>query len=312
MFVSTDSAGPFDSSADPPASPPADPPVINLVDEEGVTQPTTEGDPDDAGLFTLDDFKVATGRSDDGEVAAWRTQGYSKPIIIQYGPPNARRYERSTSARSGLAINEKEAAEFGPDHRLGDVKVDKKYVRRMHEFKGILGEAFDGPIEGLMPKEHGEKNRKFPRTEVYVKWEIDGEIKRVWEVRASIKHLWPNPRQCDEYIYITAQHHAEQHQKWLNGERQAREKSPTPSPAMIKLLSGGKSKQLLGGPGGRPIKTEEGGDGENSSIKTATSKKMSLEDWKKEYFEEMLLEPNEMTEEEKSEMRDAWKAYKSA
>ena len=323
LFVNSDPAGftgqpghSFGSSFRSFADSPGGPPDINLIDEEGkksTPEPPSERDPDDEGLFTLDDFKKATGRDDDGEVAAWRQQGYSKPIIIRYGPPNAHRYERSTSARSGLAINEEETPQFGPDHRLGDVKVNKKFVRRMHEFKGIQGVAFDGPIEGMKPKQPGEKGRKFPRTELWVKWEIDGEIERRWEVRASIKHLWPNPGQCDEYIYIVAQYHAERHQQWLDGQRQVKEKSPTPLPANIfqggLKASPGLNKSTPGGPGEAPLKTEGNG---SSPTQTITSDKMSMKDWKEEYFTIMDLEPTEMTAEEKHEMMEAWRVYKNS
>lgn len=78
-----------------------------------------------------------------------------------------------------------------PCHRLGDAKVGKKFVRRMHEFKGIQGVAFDGLIEGVMPKQYGERGRKY---ELWAKWERNRwRDRKEGEVRASIKHLWPNP-----------------------------------------------------------------------------------------------------------------------
>jgi hypothetical protein len=72
-------------SAEPLTDAPAGPPVINLIDEEGKEGspvPTTKEDSEDAGLFTFSNFKKALGIEDDGEVAVWRKQGYSKRIII--------------------------------------------------------------------------------------------------------------------------------------------------------------------------------------------------------------------------------------
>ena len=75
-----------------PPGPPADPLA-------------TAEDPKDAGLFTPADAREATGRTDDGEVRAWREQGNSTPVIIGFGPPNARRYKRSTAFQAGIAFD---------------------------------------------------------------------------------------------------------------------------------------------------------------------------------------------------------------
>ena len=67
--------------------------------EENEGTPEAQGDPEDGDLFTFQDMKEQLGEIDDGEVAAWRqTASRGKPIIVQYGPPNSRRYELSSQS----------------------------------------------------------------------------------------------------------------------------------------------------------------------------------------------------------------------
>ncbi|KAH6664014.1 hypothetical protein B0J14DRAFT_569966 [Halenospora varia] len=228
--------------ATPPfANPPAGPPVINLVDEEGAPQaPATDEDPDDddAGLFTPEQNKVVTGRSDDGAVVAWRQQGYSKQVVVRYGPKNSPRYERSTKAKAGIPFDEKTTPQTGPDHRFGDEKIGRKFVRQWNDFKGVLGVAYNCPLKDLMPRKVSGK-KTYPRLEIWVKWTIDGKIHRVWEVPSSIKHIWPNPTQCEEYLYNVACDHDKKHRAWQSGQREGREASPSPGPEMDRLMPTG-------------------------------------------------------------------------
>ncbi|KAH6662698.1 hypothetical protein B0J14DRAFT_662548 [Halenospora varia] len=212
-------------------SPPADPPVIKVVDEEGAPQvlAADEIPDDDAGLFTPEDNKVVTGRSDNGVVIAWRQQGYSKQVIIRYGPKNSPKYEFSTKAKAGIPFDEIMTPQKGPEHRFGDKKINRKFVRQWNEFKGVLGLAYNCQLEDLKPRKlSGEK--KYPKVEIFVKWTILGKVHRVWEVPLSIKHMWPSPNQCKEYIYNTACDHNTKHQAWQSGKRAGREASPTLGP----------------------------------------------------------------------------------
>jgi hypothetical protein len=275
-----------------------DPLPINLTNPNGNHEvPKVDDDPEDAGLFTPDHAREAAGRSDDGVVVAWRQQGYSRPIIIGYGPLNARKYEPSTAYRSGIPFDEANTAKFGPDDRLGDQKIGKKFVRTYGEFKGISGECYDCKIDELKPKEKGEK-RTYPRTELRVKWEINGEIKRTWETRSSIKHLWPNPTRCDEYIYGAAIHHAKQHQDWLQGQRVGKEKSPSPSPNMNRLMP--QNSQ-----GEKVIKKEgDGGSGSSSSSKSP------MIQYREQWCELEEIDPQNMTSEDKANFLLSWNMIK--
>lgn len=130
-------------------------PRIDLIGPDG------NEEPEDAGLFTPAQGREAAGLSDDGEIVAWRTQGFSKPVIIAYGPPNSRRYENSTAYKSGINFDERSTPKYGPDFRKGDEKRDKRYVRSYSEFKGILGEAYKGDVELLKPKGNDEIRKNF-------------------------------------------------------------------------------------------------------------------------------------------------------
>ncbi|KAH8674406.1 hypothetical protein BGZ60DRAFT_429415 [Tricladium varicosporioides] len=216
-------------------------PVIDLVDEMGEPQPLAsveDLDDDDAGLFTPEQNKVVTGRVDDGIVVAWRQQGYSKQVIIRHGPKNSPKYECSTKVKAGIPFDEKTTPQTGPDHRFGDEKIDRKFIRQYNEFKGMLGVAYNCPLEDLRPRKVSG-NKRYPRVQMLVKWEIKSEVLRVWEVVSSVKHIWPSPTQCEEYIYNVACDHHKKHQAWLSGEREGRDATPTPGPDTNMLMPTG-------------------------------------------------------------------------
>ena len=281
---------------------PSNQPDVDLTDANGHTsQATVDDDPEDAGLlFTPAQAREASGQTDEGEVKAWKEQGYSTPVIIVFGPPNAPKYERSTAYRAGITFDKEKIPKFGPDHRYGDELQGRKFVRKWAEFKGILGEAYEGSVENLKPKQKGEK-RHYPLTELLVKWEINGEVFRAWETRSSIKHLWPNPSICDNYIYLTAKHHAQIHQDWLDGNRKATSKSPSPGPDAERLMP-------LGTPA-RTIKRENG-----SSNSAALNKDQSPMTAMLEYREQWCaledINPAKMTPEDKANFLLTWNMMK--
>ncbi|PVH75943.1 hypothetical protein DL98DRAFT_536108 [Cadophora sp. DSE1049] len=188
------------------------------------------GDSDDwasqyPGLFTPKQADKAAGRRSDGVVTHWRKQGNANHVIVRYGPPDAEKYTHTTSSRAGKNFDKKYTPKFGPAFRYGDKKdEDGNHLRSFDDFKGFLGEAYQGDVEGLRPKEtwtdrNGKKRvekRTFPITDLYVLWFIGGEWRQAWETRSSIKHLWTSPEECDKDIYNSAKHHAAEHQKWLD------------------------------------------------------------------------------------------------
>ena len=279
------------------------PPLLDLTDTKGNQKPPEiDEDPEDQGLFTPAHAKEASGRTDGGEVRAWTERANSTPVILSFGPPNARKYERSTAYRAGIPFDRNNTPRFGPDHRFGDKQQDRKFVRKWDEFKGIIGEAYNCSLDLLKPKEKGEK-RTYPTTDLWVKWEIDGEIKRVWETRSSIKHLWPNPALCDEYIYESAKHHAKQYQDWLNGEREAKSKSPTPGPDMLRLMS-----QSTSAPETR-IKEED--DDRNGSPSSGNKSQMAaMLEYREEWCALEGKDSTKMTPEDKANFLLSWNLIK--
>jgi hypothetical protein len=240
-------------------------PGITVTKPGGTQESGSNEDPEDAGLITPEQYKIATGRTDDGEIVAWKKQGYSKQVIILNGPRNSPRYTLSTARLAGIGFDEDQTPQFGPDHRFGDQKSGRNYVRRYAEFKGVIGVAYSCSLEKLMPRKDGDK-RKYPRVEVRVKWNINGAIHRVWEVPSSFKHIFPSPSQCEEWIYITAVDHDTKYQLWLKGQREGRDASPTPAPGIGRLMP--KAPQVTG----KGIKTE---NDESSGI---TSPKVDTEE----------------------------------
>ncbi|PVH67301.1 hypothetical protein DL98DRAFT_662688, partial [Cadophora sp. DSE1049] len=203
-------------------------PLVNLTEPDGKSNPLNTGEPsDDEALFTPAQAMEATGQSHGGKIVAWREQDRSKPVIVRYGPQNAAKYERSTAAKESNDFDERVTEQFGPDHRLGDQKVAKKFVRKRRELLGIAGLAYNCALKDLEPREKGETRRVAP-LEIWVKWEIGGVIQKTWEVRSSIRHLFSSPKKCDVYIYEAAKWHAARHEEWQNGQREAKDRSPTP------------------------------------------------------------------------------------
>jgi hypothetical protein len=130
---------------------------------------------------------------------------------------------------------DEDAVQFGPGHRLGDEKLNRKYIRKPSEFKGILAVAFNGPVESLASKEKVTRRRgeatprrdPYPVVEIKVRWNINGDVEDTWEVRTSISHLFPSF--CDLYIYQAAVHGENQYNAWRAGERASEDRSPTPA-----------------------------------------------------------------------------------
>ncbi|KFY31399.1 hypothetical protein V493_01139 [Pseudogymnoascus sp. VKM F-4281 (FW-2241)] len=113
------------------------------------------------------------------------TRGTSKPVIVAYGPKNARIYKRSTVYRESNIIGE-DAKQFGPDHRFRDETINGKkggkLIRKPREFKGIIGVAYNCHVGELALKAPRKKNDPpSPRklgVDVWVKWEINGKVER--------------------------------------------------------------------------------------------------------------------------------------
>ncbi|KFY98957.1 hypothetical protein V500_01505 [Pseudogymnoascus sp. VKM F-4518 (FW-2643)] len=198
----------------------------------------TPAEEDENNLITPEQARTAAGIETDGTIVAWAKSGFSKPVIVRYGPRNARKYKRSTAFRESDFLDESNTEKFGPKHRKGDEKdEDGQLVRKSHEFKGIIGVAFNCPVEDLALKVKIKREKgappsppspRYPRTEVLVKWEIAGEVSKCWEVRSSIKHLFSSF--CDQYIYQAALHGEKQYNAWKAGERKSKDRSPTPAP----------------------------------------------------------------------------------
>ncbi|KAH6699891.1 hypothetical protein BKA61DRAFT_582741 [Leptodontidium sp. MPI-SDFR-AT-0119] len=189
-------------------------PLVDLTEPDSKSTPLISVEPseDEEAVFTPAQAREATGQSYGGKIVAWRQQDRLKPVIVRYGPQNAAKYERSTAAKEDNDFDEEETEQFGPDYRLRDLKVAKKFVRKRRELLGIAGLAYNCDLKDLEPREKGETRRVAP-LEIWVKWEISGVIQKKWEVRSSIRHLFSNAKKCDVYIYEAAKWHAARHEE---------------------------------------------------------------------------------------------------
>ncbi|KAL5349613.1 hypothetical protein ACLOAV_005908 [Pseudogymnoascus australis] len=259
------------------------------------------------GGYTPAQAREAAGIETDGKIVAWASHQNSKPVIVAYGPRNSRIYKRSTAYREADILDEIKIQKFGPGNRYGDKKVDGKLVRKPHEFRDILGVAFNCPVEELIPKPPKKKgvdaapSARSPRVDIWVKWEINGEIKTSWEVRSSMKHILRSF--CDLYIYRAALHYEAQYNLYKSGERTAEDRSPTPFPqpeptnAQIKQ----EGKAVNPAPPAFQITKPV-----NTAVSTALS---PIKLYREEWCDLQDIDPKKMTAEDGVNFKLAWDMY---
>jgi hypothetical protein len=197
---------------------------------------------------------------------------------------------------------------MGPEHRFGDEKDGKKkFVRQWDDFKGVLGVAYNCPLQELMPR-NVSGLKKYPRVDVWVKWSIGDEIHRVWEVPSSIKHIFPNPTQCEEYIYNTACDHEKKHQAWLSGQREGKETSPTPGPEMNRLMAQGAPQTTR-----NIIKVEENGNNGTPLSRPILSEEERMFQFRKQWamMQKPQLDPENLSSRQMFTFIKAWNEWKN-
>lgn len=196
---------------------PSDPVTI---DDDG-------NDPED--LIVLDSFEDERSGIKPTTVA-WGHRGRGEVIINAYGPTNARIHRLEPGSEIFDRVN---VLNFSaPKNRHGEAKPDGYYIRHGHEVKTIQGVAFRGmdKLESINPASHGAGRARYPETQVYVKWNINGETLKSWETRSTIRRLWKNKNKADKAIYAAATRAEQRYEEWRNGQREANEGSPTPAP----------------------------------------------------------------------------------
>ncbi len=236
------------------------------------------------------------GLNHDGKIVAWRQQDRSQPVIVMYGPENAAKYERSTAAREDIDFDEDATDQFGEEHRLGDEKINKKFIRKRREIHGVFGLAYNCDLHDLRPREKGE-TRKVAPLEIGVKWKIDGQIMKRWEIRSSIRHIFSSPKKCDEWIYLAAQYHAARYQNWKEGKLQGKARSPTLDP----------NSRLSPSPEVGNIIKKEDANGQNTPPKTP------MQEYREEWCEVNEIDPEKLKEDSvrQREFLNAWREVKN-
>ena len=113
----------------------------------------TLAEEDENNLITPEQARTAARIETDGTIVAQAKSGFSKPVIVRYRPRNARKYKRSTAFRESDFLDESNTEKFGPKYRKGDEKdKDGQLICKSHEFKGIIGVAFNSAVKDLAPK----------------------------------------------------------------------------------------------------------------------------------------------------------------
>ncbi|KFZ24700.1 hypothetical protein V502_00823 [Pseudogymnoascus sp. VKM F-4520 (FW-2644)] len=257
----------------------------------------TPADEDENNLFTPGHAREAAGLETEGKIVAWATRGNSKPVIVAYGPQNSRKYMRSTAYRESDFID-KDTKQFGPKHRFGDNK--ETGIREPHEFKGIIGVAYNCPVEELAPRAPRKKgdapNPRKPGVDVWVEWEINGEVKRCWEVRSSLKIFRSF---CDLYIYQAALHYEKQYNAWKANERKSADRSPTPAVTRLQSASPGlgadikKESQAVPAP----------------AIQITNTALSPIKQYREEWCDLQDIDPKKMTAEDGVNFKLAWDMF---
>lgn len=209
----------------PPGTAPPDPPVVPGTSQENPV--SIDDDPED--LIIIDDFEDDRNGIKPTTVA-WGHRGRGEVVINAYGPLNARIHRLEPG--SDIFDREHVVNFSAAVNRLGEAKPDGYYIRRGHEVKTIQGVAFRGmdKLQNINPATHGPGAARYPETQVLLKWNIGGETKKSWETRSTIRRLWKNKANADKAIFEAATRAEKRHDEWKNGQREAKEKSPTPAP----------------------------------------------------------------------------------
>ncbi|KFY28050.1 hypothetical protein V491_00656 [Pseudogymnoascus sp. VKM F-3775] len=249
--------------------------------------------------------REAAGIETDGEIVAWSElrNSNSTPVIVAYGPRNSRKYKRSTAYREASILDKTKAKQFGLRKRYGDAKDDNgNLICKPEEFKAILGVAFNCPVEELKPKPPRKKGdpprERSPRVEIWVRWEVNGKIETTWEVRSSIKHLFRSF--CDQYIYESALHFEAQHNLYLQGQRTAEDRSPTPFPQAAPVIKDEGQAVNLTAPAIQITKP----------VNAAASTDLSpIKQYRAEWCDLKDIDPKKMTPEDDANFKMAWNYY---
>ena len=98
----------------------------------------TPAEEDENNLITPEQARTAAGIETDGTIVAWAKHNFSKPVIVRYGPRNARKYTRSTAYRESDFLDESKTEKFGPDYRKGDNKERGKLIRKLLRLTPLL------------------------------------------------------------------------------------------------------------------------------------------------------------------------------
>jgi hypothetical protein len=189
---------------------------------------------DDEDLLTLADATLMAAQSQNMEVEGYLEKGRCTMIVARCGPRNAADYLIQSQSQLMVPFDKENSVDLSsPDHRLGEQKKGKVYLRTYANIVSIQGivwkrSGLGNDLDAIKPKGPGE-TRRFPQTLVLIKWLYNGTHVKSFETRTTFRRICPmEPALADKFIYEAAARQIARHEKWKQGELPGLERSPTP------------------------------------------------------------------------------------
>ncbi|TGO32406.1 hypothetical protein BHYA_0321g00130 [Botrytis hyacinthi] len=228
--------------ANSPVNPPFTPPAG--------THETKGSKPD--GEDPLDIWTPGTARRNNGlgdqkpNFIGFKRSGFGCQVLTQIGPQNASSYRMEKEKDAEVAVD----LAKHPDknllrQRLGDSKDEDSGIftyRKVHAqtIQGIAplidGKkiAFDASWQEILAELTPNKPKKTRPIDVQIliKWLKENDsgnkvYEKSWETRTTVRRIWGHEK-GDKAIYDAFEYQETRYAQYLNGEREARERSPTP------------------------------------------------------------------------------------
>ncbi|MCJ1231946.1 hypothetical protein MMC12_008625 [Toensbergia leucococca] len=202
---------------------------------------------EELAVITREAFLQSSGRDTDGTVMGYTRSAWGVQVLVRYGPVNAAVWKLESQADAPDFNESLVPCISQSEKRLGEQKdpQTRKWRRTQKDVHSLQAVAFhfneddaknkDLTRLDIMNPERYKTNEKlrYPSTYVRVKW-TDGNYSV--ETRTCVRRLWSKQKGSgDQAIYLTALKNQELYDQWKAGQRQGRDVSATPDPAVIAL-----------------------------------------------------------------------------
>ncbi|KAK3934001.1 hypothetical protein QBC46DRAFT_348082 [Diplogelasinospora grovesii] len=211
-----------------------------------IVPPAARVDPDD--IITFQQAKESEGEYQEQLHYYVKGPFKQKLGLFQYGPPNAcifrlkpvRHIDESIKWADQLSLGEeKENGEWSiPKGAIKAIQGVALYTPKQYQSKGPtwLLDPENWPLKKA--KDDGRPLSRYAPGSVRIKVriEVKGVMIKTWETRKSVRRIWGDKDSADEAILLAATYCEKRYKEWSEGQRQAKDASPTPDPEFEKLL----------------------------------------------------------------------------